>query len=90
MLKRLSDAIAENDRIHGVIRGVEVNHSGNAQSITHPHAQTQAALFVRLLEKTGIEPHSISVVEAHGTGTQVCLTPFADLVHTDCKHDYRV
>ncbi|EEB95038.1 hypothetical protein MPER_06054, partial [Moniliophthora perniciosa FA553] len=41
VLKRLSDAVAENDNILGVIRGVEVNQSGNAHSITHPHAPTQ-------------------------------------------------
>lgn len=71
VLKRLSDAIAENDRIHGVIQGVEVNQSGNAHSITHPHSETQAALLQRLFQKANIEPASISVVEAHGTGTQV-------------------
>ncbi|KAI9884338.1 MAG: Type I Iterative PKS [Watsoniomyces obsoletus] len=70
VLKRLSDAIAENDRIHGVIKGVEVNQCGNAHSITHPHAETQAALFRRLLKNTKTSPHSINVVEAHGTGTQ--------------------
>lgn len=71
VLKRLSNAIAENDRIHGIIKGVEVNQCGNAKSITHPHAETQAALFTSLLKKTGIDPQSVSVVEAHGTGTQV-------------------
>lgn len=34
VLKRLSDAIAENDRIHGVIKGIEVNRSGLAHLIT--------------------------------------------------------
>ncbi|KAK7035442.1 polyketide beta-ketoacyl-synthase [Paramarasmius palmivorus] len=70
VLKRLSDAVAENDNILGVIRGVEVNQSGNAHSITHPHAPTQVKLFERLLEKTGIDRHRINVIEAHGTGTQ--------------------
>ncbi|KAG6855991.1 Type I Iterative PKS [Tephrocybe sp. NHM501043] len=70
VLKRLSDAIAENDRILGVIRGIEVNQSGLAHSITHPHAPTQASLFQRVLEKSNIDPHRINVVEAHGTGTQ--------------------
>ncbi|KAG5652522.1 Type I Iterative PKS, partial [Sphagnurus paluster] len=70
VLKRLSDALAENDRILGVIRGIEVNQSGLAHSITHPHAPTQAALFRRVLENSNIEPTRINVVEAHGTGTQ--------------------
>ncbi|KAF5350379.1 hypothetical protein D9758_012473 [Tetrapyrgos nigripes] len=70
VLKRLDDAITENDNILGVIRGVEVNQSGTAHSITHPHAATQTALFERLLERTGISAGRIDVVEAHGTGTQ--------------------
>lgn len=71
VLKRLSDAIAENDHIHGVIRNVMINQSGNAHSITHPHSQTQIDLFQRLLQQTNVDPGSIGVVEAHGTGTQV-------------------
>jgi len=70
VLKRLSDAIAENDSILGVIRGVEVNQSGLAHSITHPHAPTQAILFRSLLENAGVEANRVSVIEAHGTGTQ--------------------
>lgn len=70
VLKRLSDALMENDNILGVIRGIEVNQSGLAHSITHPHAPTQAVLFRSLLEKSGIEANHISVIEAHGTGTQ--------------------
>lgn len=70
VLKRLSDAIAENDNIMGVIRGVEVNQSGLAPSITHPHSPTQADLLKTLLENSGIHPTRVSVVEAHGTGTE--------------------
>lgn len=70
VLKRLENAIAENDRIHGVIKGVEVNQSGNSHSITHPHSETQTQLFRRALKRSKIDPASISVVEAHGTGTQ--------------------
>ena len=79
VLKRLSDAIAENDRIHGVIRNVMINQSGNAHSITHPHSQTQIDLFQRLLQQTNVDPGSIGVIEAHGTGTQVC-TLHSDLL----------
>ncbi|KAG7451653.1 ketoacyl-synt-domain-containing protein, partial [Guyanagaster necrorhizus] len=70
VLKRLSDAIAENDQILGVIRGVEVNQSGKAYSITRPHAPTQESLFSQALERSGLDASRISVVEAHGTGTQ--------------------
>jgi acyl transferase domain-containing protein len=70
VLKRLSSALAENDRIYGVIRGVEVNQSGRAHSITYPHAETQAQLFRNLLSAGNMERERVNVVEAHGTGTQ--------------------
>ena len=68
VLKRLSDALAENDNILGVIRGIEVNHSANAESITQPHVPTQIDLFKKLLSSSLVDPSSVSVVEAHGTG----------------------
>ena len=70
VLKRFSDARAENDRILGIIRGVEVNQSGAACSITQPHVPTQIKLFQQLVESSGISPEDVNVVEAHGTGTQ--------------------
>ena len=70
VLKRLSDALDERDNILGVIKGIEINQSGNADSITHPHAPTQTQLFKKLFDKADIDPLRVSVVEAHGTGTQ--------------------
>lgn len=82
VLKRLSDAIAENDRIYGVIKNVMINQSGNSHSITHPHSQTQIDLF-RLLHETNTDPGSIGVIEAHGTGTQV-FTPSPCFIVMHC------
>ncbi|KAF8836384.1 putative polyketide synthase [Paxillus ammoniavirescens] len=70
VLKRLCDAVAENDNILGIIRGVEVNQSGLAHSITHPHSPTQSDLLRKLLRSCAIQASCVSVVEAHGTGTQ--------------------
>ncbi|KAL8861117.1 MAG: hypothetical protein Q9178_002331 [Gyalolechia marmorata] len=70
ILKRYTDAIQENDQIYGLIKGVEVNQSGNAHSITHPHSETQVQLFQSLFSRSKIDPSTISAVEAHGTGTQ--------------------
>ncbi|KAI1132517.1 hypothetical protein F5Y10DRAFT_293615 [Nemania abortiva] len=70
VVKKLSDAIRENDNIYGVIRGTGVNQCGTAKSITHPDHKTQAALFRQLLHSSRTDPNTISVIEAHGTGTQ--------------------
>ncbi|GFF54876.1 conidial yellow pigment biosynthesis polyketide synthase [Aspergillus udagawae] len=70
VLKRLSDALQENDRIYGVIRGIAVSQSANASSITRPHSETQGKLFRTVLSRAGVDASSVDVVEAHGTGTQ--------------------
>lgn len=70
ILKRLEDAEADNDRILGVILETATNHSSNAVSITHPHAQTQEALFQKVMDDAGVDPHAVNYVEMHGTGTQ--------------------
>ena len=61
VIKKLSDALSEGDRIHGIIKGVEMNQSGNARSITHPHAPTQERLFNALLHKAQVDPHQVCV-----------------------------
>ncbi|OXV11267.1 hypothetical protein Egran_00972, partial [Elaphomyces granulatus] len=70
ILKRLDDAIADNDPILGLILGAYTNHSAEAESITRPHVGAQKAIFERILNNAGTHPHDISYVEMHGTGTQ--------------------
>ncbi|KAF2997726.1 putative PKS-like protein biosynthetic cluster [Neopestalotiopsis sp. 37M] len=70
VMKRLEDAIADNDNIIGVIRGAATNHSAEAVSITHPHAGAQSFLSSKVLSAAGIDPFDVSYVEMHGTGTQ--------------------
>ncbi|KAL1888260.1 Type I Iterative PKS [Sporothrix stenoceras] len=70
VLKRLSDAVADNDNILGVIRSAVTNHSAEAISITHPHAATQERLFQSALDRAGLQPNDIDYAELHGTGTQ--------------------
>ncbi|KAI1734862.1 putative polyketide synthase [Xylaria scruposa] len=70
VLKRLEDAESDNDNILGVILGAGTNHSAEAVSITHPHAEAQAELSRQVINRTGIDPLDVSYVEMHGTGTQ--------------------
>ncbi|KAH6893657.1 hypothetical protein BKA70DRAFT_1323705 [Coprinopsis sp. MPI-PUGE-AT-0042] len=71
VLKRAKDALNENDRILGIIRGAELNQSGQASSITRTHAPAQADLLRKLLRKAGVQPKEIRVVECHAAGTRV-------------------
>ncbi|TVY28403.1 Conidial pigment polyketide synthase [Lachnellula hyalina] len=70
ILKRLEDALNERDNIQAIIRSVSTNHSAQASSITHPHAETQGKLFRKILTDAAVEPHCVDYIECHGTGTQ--------------------
>ncbi|PHH60504.1 hypothetical protein CDD81_1594 [Ophiocordyceps australis] len=70
VLKRLEDALAEDDRILGVICGSGRNYSSDASSIMHPSAPAQEELYRKILNEGGVEANSISYIEMHGTGTQ--------------------
>lgn len=70
VLKRLEDAIADNDNVLSVIKGVATNHSAQAVSITHPHSATQQKLFREVVSQSSLSPTDIDYVELHGTGTQ--------------------
>ncbi|MEJ8846715.1 amino acid adenylation domain-containing protein [Variovorax rhizosphaerae] len=70
LLKRLSDAIADGDTVHAVLRGVAVNNDGGAKaSFTAPSVKGQAAVVSAALASAGVDARSISYVEAHGTAT---------------------
>ncbi|KAJ4315567.1 Non-reducing polyketide synthase Dhc5 [Neodidymelliopsis sp. IMI 364377] len=71
VLKRLEDAIAQNDNILAVISSSARNHSGNATSITTSDAAAQERLFEKVLRNAQITAEDVSYVEMHGTGTQV-------------------
>ena len=70
VLKRLEDALAENDNIIGVIRGSARTYSSTSTSITHPSAESQARIYEEVLRQTSVVPNEIAYVEMHGTGTQ--------------------
>jgi acyl transferase domain-containing protein len=70
VLKRFQDAVLDNDRILGIIRGVEVNQTHLNSSIIRTHSPTQAALLGRLLRSTKVQPGDVDVIEAHAAGTK--------------------
>jgi len=69
ILKRLSDAVASNDRILALIRGSAINHDGPSSGFTVPNGQAQQAVIKAALAAGGVEPRGVSYVEVHGTGT---------------------
>jgi acyl transferase domain-containing protein len=71
VLKRLSDAVADGDRILAVIRGSAVNQDGPSSSLTAPNGPAQEAVVREALKHAGVNPADVSYLEAHGTGTQL-------------------
>ncbi|MEM6597942.1 MAG: beta-ketoacyl synthase N-terminal-like domain-containing protein [Cyanobacteria bacterium P01_C01_bin.69] len=69
VLKRLSDAVDNQDNILAVIKGSAVNHDGAKRKLTASNEAAQTAVIRQALMNANVEPAQISYVEAHGTGT---------------------
>ena len=67
VLKRLSEAIADGDRIRAVIRGSAINQDGASSGFTVPNGTAQQAVIRQALGS--MAPADIDYLEAHGTGT---------------------
>ncbi|MBE9060863.1 type I polyketide synthase [cf. Phormidesmis sp. LEGE 11477] len=70
VLKRLEDAIADNDTIDAIIKGSAINNDGAQKvSYTAPSVEAQASVIKAAQAMAEVSPQSISYIEAHGTGT---------------------
>ncbi|MFE6486516.1 SDR family NAD(P)-dependent oxidoreductase, partial [Streptomyces sp. NPDC057757] len=71
VLKRLSDAERDGDRVYAVIKGVGSASDGRALGLTAPRPEGQYNALTRAYRNAGISPAEVGLVEAHGTGTVV-------------------
>ena len=70
VLKRLSDAITDNDTIHAVIKGSAVNNDGALKAgYTAPGVDGQIKVLQAALARAAVSPETIAYVEAHGSAT---------------------
>src|SRR6185436_3656455 len=69
VMKRLSDAIADGDRVLAVIRGSACNQDGASSGLTVPNGVSQQRVIREALTRAGVEPSAVGFVESHGTGT---------------------
>ncbi|MDE0575161.1 MAG: beta-ketoacyl synthase N-terminal-like domain-containing protein, partial [Candidatus Poseidoniales archaeon] len=70
-LKRLSDAIRDDDSIQAVIRGVGASSDGRGKGITAPSTRGQVQAVSRAYMQAGYESSTVELIEAHGTSTVV-------------------
>ncbi len=71
VLKRLSDAIKDLDKVYAVIRGIGASSDGKSKGITAPNPLGQKKAIERAYEKAGYDLSTVSLIEAHGTSTVV-------------------
>ena len=70
LVRRLSDAIDNNDPIQAIILGSAVNNDGvDKASYLAPSPEGQMLVIAEALEMADVSAESIGYVEAHGTGT---------------------
>ena len=69
VLKRLSDALRDGDRVLAVVRGSAVNQDGRSNGLMAPNPAAQAAVLRAACADAGVAPSQVDYVEAHGTGT---------------------
>jgi len=81
VLKRLSDALADGDRVWAVVRGSAVTQDGASGGLTVPNGPAQQAVIQQALHAAGVLPHEVDYVEAHGTGT-----PLGDPIELNALH----
>jgi acyl transferase domain-containing protein len=71
VLKRLSHAIEDGNRVLAVVLGSAVNQDGRSSGLTVPNGPAQEALIRDALQRARVAPSEVEYVEAHGTGTSL-------------------
>ncbi|WP_264077792.1 type I polyketide synthase [Mycolicibacterium houstonense] len=69
VLKRLSDAERDGDRVCAIIPASAVNQDGASSGLTVPNGGAQQRLIGSVLNRAGLTGADVDYLEAHGTGT---------------------
>jgi phthiocerol/phenolphthiocerol synthesis type-I polyketide synthase D len=69
VLKRLTDAVRDGDRVLAVVRGSAINQDGRSNGLTAPNTIAQSDVITRALRSADVGSGSVNFIETHGTGT---------------------
>jgi acyl transferase domain-containing protein/3-hydroxymyristoyl/3-hydroxydecanoyl-(acyl carrier protein) dehydratase len=70
VLKRLSDALAQGDEIHAVIRGLGLSNDLHGDLLA-PSTEGQLRAMKAAYDQAGWSPREVDLIECHATGTPV-------------------
>ncbi|MCP4701661.1 MAG: polyketide synthase, partial [Gammaproteobacteria bacterium] len=71
LLQRIREAVDDGNYIHGVVKGISVNHSGRSLSLTPPRVEAQYNVIRSAHDNAKIDSGTVSYIEAHGTGASL-------------------
>ena len=71
LMKRLSDAERDDDKIYAVLRGIAGASDGKGKGITAPNPIGQKLCVERAWKNAGLSPDVATLIEGHGTSTRV-------------------
>ncbi|WP_392536591.1 SDR family NAD(P)-dependent oxidoreductase [Legionella sp. 227] len=71
VLKRLKDALRDQNKIYAVVRSSVVNQDGASNGLTAPNLQAQVEVMQDAIKLAHLTPEQITHIEAHGTGTSL-------------------
>ncbi len=81
VLKSLTKALQDRDRVYALIRETGVNQDGMTQGISVPSSKAQENLIKNVYARAGVSPGDVEYIEAHGTGTQAGDPKEAEALH---------
>jgi amino acid adenylation domain-containing protein/FkbH-like protein len=68
LIRPLTEALAQRDHVHGVIRGTAVSHTGRGARYGAPNTESQAESIRAVLADAGLAPDAIGYIESSATG----------------------
>jgi malonyl CoA-acyl carrier protein transacylase len=71
VLKRLSDAVRDGDRIYSVINSIGASSDGKGKGITAPNPKGQKLAIENAFKEVDYKPSDVDLIECHGTATRV-------------------
>ena len=83
LLKRLSDAERDGDKIHALISGIGLSNDGRGQFVLSPNSNGQVLAFDRAYMSSHLSKKDVDYIECHATGT-----PLGDKVELDSMEKF--